>query len=300
MIPLLLLLIFSPKLAWSCACGCGLFDVGTSSLFSSDSGGIVYLENDFLDQNQNRSGSSTAPAADNPDQEIRTDFVTVGAKYMLDRAWGAQLEVPYWSRYFRTTADDGGAVATTHSAVGDIRLRALYTGASADMSSGLSFGLKLPTGDWQAPGFDRDTEIGSGSTDLLLGAYHLGWLTPDRFWTWFAQITLDQPVLTQGGYFPGNELDTAFGIHYDGWRLATESRLSPLLQAIASIRSVDTGPAADSADTGYQRLLIAPSLEANIGQTRIYAEIGYAFFTHANGDQLFGSTIYKILTGFSF
>ncbi len=42
------------------------------------------------------------------------------------------------------------------------------------MSSGLSLGVKLPTGDWTYPNFDRDTSIGTGTTDLLLGGYHLG------------------------------------------------------------------------------------------------------------------------------
>ena len=39
------------------------------------------------------------------------------------------------------------------------------------MSTGLIFGVKLPTGDWKFAGFDRDTEIGSGSTDVLVGGY---------------------------------------------------------------------------------------------------------------------------------
>ena len=47
----------------------------------------------------------------------------------------------------------------------------MYTGFFKDMSTGVIFGLKLPTGTYTAPGLDRDTQIGSGSTDLMLGGY---------------------------------------------------------------------------------------------------------------------------------
>ena len=82
------------------------------------------------------------------------------------------IKVPYWFRTFRTDIGIPGApdVETyRHSALGDIRVLGTYTGFSADMSSGLSVGLKLPTGDWTYPNFDRDTSIGTGTTDLLLG-----------------------------------------------------------------------------------------------------------------------------------
>jgi hypothetical protein len=60
------------------------------------------------------------------------------------------------------------------NSIGDIRLQGMYTGLSEDMSTGFTLGLKLPTGDWHYPPLDRDTQIGTGSTDLLFGAYHLG------------------------------------------------------------------------------------------------------------------------------
>ena len=74
---------------------------------------------------------------------------------------------------------------------GDIRLEGIYTGFSDDMSSGLTFGVKLPTGDDShndAYGdIDRDSEIGTGSTDVLLGGFHRHRLTRDGSFTWFAQ-----------------------------------------------------------------------------------------------------------------
>jgi hypothetical protein len=71
--------------------------------------------------------------------------------------------------------------------VGDIEVVGMYTGFFEDMSTGVTFGLKLPTGTYTADGLDRDTQIGSGSTDLLLGGFHRGLLTGDNHWQYFAQ-----------------------------------------------------------------------------------------------------------------
>ena len=102
-----------------------------------------------------------------------------------------------------------------HSALGDIRITGRYTGFSPDLSTGVSVGLKLATGDWTYPNFDRDTSIGTGTTDLLLGAYHLGAIGDSRF-RWFAEGLLDRAFNTREGYRPGNELDVAAGVLYEG------------------------------------------------------------------------------------
>ncbi len=83
--------------AWrlACACGCGVFDVATSSMFPEGEGGMAFLNYDYQDQNQNWNGTSSAPAANNDDKKIETDFVTLGLQYMFNRSWGAQVELPY-------------------------------------------------------------------------------------------------------------------------------------------------------------------------------------------------------------
>ena len=76
----------------------------------------------------------------------------------------------------------------------------MYTGFSKDMSTGLIFGLKLPSGTYTASGLDRDTQIGSGSTDLILGAYHRGLITGDNAWQYFAPVRWQQPFLYSSAY----------------------------------------------------------------------------------------------------
>src|SRR5262249_18419505 len=87
---LFIVFVFSvmPTASWACACGCGIFQVGTSSMFPSSQGGMVFEEYDFMDQNHNWSKTSQASADDNTDKEIRTSFINTGFQYMFNRQWG--------------------------------------------------------------------------------------------------------------------------------------------------------------------------------------------------------------------
>ena len=213
--PLLVLACLIPAESLACACGCGIFDIGTSAMLPTQEGGRTFLEYDFLNQDHNRRHSSAAPSADNDDKDIKTSFITVGAQYSFSRSWGAQIAVPYWRRHFTTTDEDSGDIVRyNHVSLGDIRLKGIYSGFSPDMSSGVTFGLKLPTGDHAQTGFDRDTTIGTGSTDLLLGAYHMRNLSGG--WNGFASAEWDQPALIQDGYRPGAELNAVTGVYYKG------------------------------------------------------------------------------------
>src|SRR5579871_4468010 len=115
--------VLTPAASWACACGCGVFDVSTSAMLPTQQGGMTWLEYDFMNQNRNWHNSSRAPSANNGDKDIKTDFLTAGAEYMFNRAWGAEIEVPYWKRHFTTTDDNGDTVSFNHSALGDIRVK---------------------------------------------------------------------------------------------------------------------------------------------------------------------------------
>jgi hypothetical protein len=297
--------ILAPSVVHACACGCGVFDVGTSSMFPSGGGGMAYLQYDFQDQNRNWSGTSQAPAANNGDKQIETDFVTAGFQYMFNRSWGVQLEVPDDYRTFKTTSAAPGNPITTINwgALGDIRLEGIYTGFFADLSAGVTFGVKLPTGDWtfnNAFGdVDRDTEIGTGSTDILLGGFYRGNLDRNQKWDWFAQLQLDVPVLIQAQYRPGVELDTAAGIDYKGFSLG-RVKISPVAQVILSERTSDSGAAANSDNSGYQRILLSPGIEFHIHPVKIYADAEFPVFQNFTGNQVAAPVLFKVSVSFMF
>ena len=43
----------APGTVWGCACGCGIFEVGTSAMFPEGSGGMAFQTYAFQNQNQN-------------------------------------------------------------------------------------------------------------------------------------------------------------------------------------------------------------------------------------------------------
>lgn len=294
-----LLCVAVPASLQACACGCGVFDVQTSGMLPTEAGGLAFLEFDGMNQNQNWSGGHKAPSQANPDQQIRTGFFTAGVHYMFDRRWGLMAELPYWSRYYKTADDSGNIGAFTHSAAGDFRLRGVFTGFSADMSSGLTFGLKLPTGDITFPNFDRDTEIGTGSTDLLLGGYHMGRVAGTDSWAWFSNLQWDQPVLTAGGYRPGSEVDAALGAYFDRWRVAGV-KAAPIAQLVGSHRWRDSGTFGDAPNSGYDRVLVSPGVELSAGAVRLYADVGFPVYQYVNGDQLVSPQVFKLSAGYAF
>jgi hypothetical protein len=290
-----LALSLAPGLAFACACGCGLFDVGTSSMFAGHAGGMLFVEDDYMDQNQNWSGTSKAAAANNGDKQIRTQFGSVGGQYQFNRSWGAMVDLPYWDRHFKTTdADTGQIVGFTHGAIGDVRLRGVYTGFSDDMSTGLTFGLKLPTGDSTYANFDPDTEIGTGSTDALLGAYHLGRIGDAGPWAYFAQLQWQQPLRSKSTYRPGAEVVGVVGTYYEGWHWGAGNKFAPLIQLAAGYRDHDSGTLGDPINSGYSRLLITPGAELKLGAVSIYMDVGFPLLVNTSGNQLVASQFWKL------
>ncbi len=292
---LVAVLFFKPKLSDACACGCGIFDIGTNAMLPTSAGGMVFFEYNFLDQNSNHSGTGSAPAANNNDKEIKTHFFKIGGQYLFNREWGVQADIPYWSRLYNTTDTNGNPQSFSHAALGDIRVKGIYTGFSENMSTGVTFGLKLPTGDYSYPNFDPDTEIGTGSTDLMLGAYHLGKITQDQLWNYFVNVNFNQPVLTLPNYIPGNELTAAFGVYYAGFNLGQMDRkIMPIVELLTAFRGADEGANGDSLNSGYRRLLISPGFEVELGRVRIYADVSTPLAQYYNGNQLSAPVAYKL------
>jgi hypothetical protein len=280
-------------------------------------GGFAYVEYDFQDQDRNWSNTGPAPSVNNGDQNIRTDFTTYGLQYMFNRNWGFQIEVPYDFRDFKTLGGPAGnqVVSLKWSSLGDLRLQGIYTGFSEDMSSGLTFGVKLPTGDFAhndaQDDIDRDSEIGTGSTDFLLGGFHRHHLF--GHWTWFAQALLDLPVLTQDEYRPGVEIDTAAGVYYRGWDFHG-IHITPLAQVIASLRTSDSGNYASGGiydpndslnpvggrSSGYQRVLLSPGLELTLHKVSVYADVELPVFQDFVGNQLVAPFLFKMYVSYMF
>lgn len=321
-----------PGFALACACGCGVFDIGANNAFpnNADSGLSVFFRFNYMDQNKNWEGSSSAPAADNADKDIKTRFYTLGGQYMFDHDWGVMVELPVFQRSFTSTGDGtaypAGSIFTSGMTdIGDVMIQGVYSGLSPDMSTGITFGIKLPTGNMTGPAvppnvsadgrydlvYDRDTLPGSGSTDLLVGAYHVGGLTEDGRLAYFSQARYQFAVMERvgatGSYRPGNELDLGAGLTYDLGAVGALGRVAPVLQLIASDRSSDGGTGS-SFNSGYRRLLAAPGIDVRIDRVKLFADVAVPVFQHTNIDnpasgnigQLTASTIWRFQVGYDF
>jgi hypothetical protein len=277
--------VLTPALSWACACGCDVFDVGTATMLASQPGGVIYLEDDYQNQDQNWVGSHAAPASANSDKEIETHFAGVGFDYQFNATWGMTVKAPYWKRLFRTDTGSPGTpdiMDFRHGGLGDIRISGRYTGFSPDLSTGITVGLKLATGDWTYPNFDRDTSIGTGTTDVLLGGYHLGVLSESGHLNWFAEALYDRAFSTRNGYRPGNETVVAAGIVYSGLQFWQRGSLATLLQVIGADRLHDSGVNSDSINSGYKRVLLSPGVEASVGHWKYYADAEFRVYHYAN------------------
>ncbi len=334
-----------PGAASACACGCGIFDIGANTVFpnQSDSGWSAFFRYNFMDQNKNWEGNSSAPASDNPDKNITTHFFTVGGQYVINHDWGVMAEIPIYKRSFTSTGDgtaepNGQIFTSGMTDFGDLMLQGMYTGFSPDMSTGLTFGVKLPTGNYTGPFmgpgqtgpgttgglvYDRDSLPGTGSTDLLFGGYHVGALSQDGTLSYFTQARYQFSVMernsTKGTYRPGNEIDGVIGISYSVGAVGAFRSVAPVLQLIASDRSSDSGSAANPGNpnnSGYRRLLVAPGIDLRIHKVKIYADVSIPVYQHTTIDtlglpsspnndgngagQLIASAIYRLQFGYDF
>jgi hypothetical protein len=306
------LVTMSTIAARACACGCSVFDVGGGLLpQENDHGGRVFFEYWYSDQTQNWIGNAKGSALANTDKEVKGIWTNVGGEYMFNREWGLMMRIPVViDRSLSTTTNQAAGTVETFSSkdIGDVEIMGMYTGFFKDMSTGVIFGLKLPTGPYNAFGLDRDTQIGSGSTDLLLGGFHRGMLSGDNAWQYFSQIRWQQPFLYRTAldpqtafdgnpnpgvpqmYKPGYQVDGAGGILYNNWyNVLGLDKITPVGQVIISHRANDTGDAADPYNSGFDRVMISPGIEftkvvdeANNRVVKLYLDVEVPIYYRTN------------------
>ena len=321
------LLSLTTTAARACACGCSVFDVGGGLLPQEDDhGGRIFFEYWHGDQTQNWIGNTKASPNANLDKRVNTSWFNVGFSYMFNREWGVMVRAPYVNRSFTTDTGPPGGIQTFNSRdLGDAEVMGMYTGFFKDMSTGVIFGLKLPTGVYTANGFDRDTQIGSGSTDLILGFFHRGLITGDNAWQYFTQTRWQVPFWYRAAidpdtgnlelYKPGYQADGAVGILYNNWyNVLGFDKITPLAQIIASHRDHDRGEAADPLNSGFDRLMISPGIEftkvldeANKRVLKVYADIEIPFYYRTNAannagteGQLVAPYLLKMIASYNF
>lgn len=291
-----------PVQALACSsCGCTLSPVWENQGMSTQAGLRMDLRYDYINQDQLRHGSGVASSTDvtaalangtagETEQYTRNQYYTLSADYMFNRYWGVNLQMPYIDRDHGTLGAGDTDISYSHTrSLGDIKLIGRYQGFSADAKTGMQLGLKLPTGrqDYNFSSgpmagmpVDRSLQPGSGSTDLIVGAYHFDTLTPVM--DWFVQGLYQRAISTQNGYRPGDALNLNLGVRYTGF-----GNIMPQLQINAQSRLSDSGLNADPANTGGKLAYLSPGVTVTLSdKVKIYSFIQLPVYQYVEGLQL--------------
>jgi len=305
-------LLSSMEVLACAACGCTLSKDWESQGISSKPGFTADISYDYLNQDKQRFGTGSASSAltnslYSNGQEIeaytKTTTITASLIYTAD-TWGASVIIPYLNRSHGTYGGDnvgfptlGSSLSTSsESGIGDIRIIGRFTGFSTDKTSGIIAGIKLPTGDTRAyfsdgiTPLDAGLQIGTGSTDIILGGYTTG--TIDTY-GWFLQGTVQHAFATKQAlgnldYRPGDAYSLNTGIRYAGFG----AKVSPMLQLNIIKRQADTGAGAAFAPNGDPTsggtlAYLAPGVSVRVGGgASVYGFVQIPLYQNVNNLQL--------------
>jgi len=258
-------------------------------------------------------------------QEVEHDtinrYLTLGIGYTPSPEWNFNLQIPYIDRSHTTygaatpdqlTADNlSGA---TVSSLGDIKFLAAWQGLLPTHNLGLQLGVKLPTGRYGGPNADGsgtvgrdpvaftrgpnaqqpspgnllDTSLqpGTGSTDLIVGAYFYQAVSQDfdAFVSGQFQAAVAHRLDTPGAdYRPGNLASLSFGL-----RDEAHPDWVPQLQVNVTRKSHDQGALADTADTAGTVAYLSPGIAVTLAKGwQAYGFVQLPVYSRLDGYQLF-------------
>jgi hypothetical protein len=258
------------------------------------------LRYETIRQDQPRAGTRNVSVGEIPryhDEVLTVNRNLLGTlDYTFDQDWGVNLLVPMVERQHEHLQNDaGGPVPESwqFTELGDVRVMARrrlatteHAQATSVATTGVNFGLKLPTGRTDVRNADgelaeRTLQPGSGTLDAVLGAYYSEHL-PLRSVSWFVQGLAQLPLDSHDDYQPGNRLGIDVGMRYDAG-----DRLGLLVQLNALLKAHDRGAQAEPEDTGGKFLFLSPGVSyAFTGQFQAYAFVQLPVYQNVNGVQL--------------
>lgn len=291
---------FLPTLA-TASCGSAFCTVNTNWTTQSallEAGSSFDLRYEYIDQDQPFAGNDKVRVGQlaRHHDEVSTVNRNLVATYSrgFGNGWGFTLIAPIGDRDHVHIHNHHGAQLREEwkfTKLGDLRAIGRYEFTSKDdplkpAASGLTFGLKLPTGRTTVTSdsgdvAERSIQPGTGTTDLILGGfYHQKLLESDA--SWFAQAQYQHAVNSHNGYKPGAQ----FGADL-GYRKGAGERVGLMVQLNFLHKGADSGKEAEPADSGGRFLFLSPGVSYSISSNlQVYGFYQHPLYRHVNGLQL--------------
>jgi hypothetical protein len=287
-----------PSFAFA-SCGAAFCTVNTNWTTQSamtGAGSSFDLRFEFIDQTQPFAGGDRVAVGQIPHDhdEVSTLNRNLVATYSqsFGNGWGVTLSTPVGERdHLHIHEGEKQEEQWKFTALGDMRVIGRHEFASgADplkpSSAGITFGLKLPTGRTTVANADgevgeRSMQPGSGTTDLIVGAYYRQTLMASDA-SWFANTQYQHALGSRDGYKPGAQFSADFG-----YRHGFGERWGVLAQLNVVHKAADSGSTAEPADSGGRFVYASPGMSyALSGNVQLYGFVQQALYRHVNGVQL--------------
>lgn len=245
-------------------------------------------------------------------------YYNVSAAYRFNADWGMTLVLPYVIRDHSTygtqlqpytpAAIAPDQISNSHVAgIGDAKVLASYQGFLPTHNFGVQFGIKLPTGHYGGQtddgnlvgrpttfnsgpnlgqSLDTSLQAGTGSTDLIAGAYYFQPVSQnfDAFVNGQFQAAIKQNLNAPGADFrPGNLASVSLGLRYEA-----HANWVPQVQINWFHKSADQGALADRPDTEGTVAYLSPGISGSLSENlQVYAFVQVPVYSHLQGYQLF-------------
>lgn len=295
-----------PQAATACAsCGCTL-SADAAMGYSASAGWDLSIEYDYIHQDQLRSGTHSAavvPDGNELERETLNRYVTAGLSYSPTGEWNFKLLLPYVMRTHSTYGEYDSTQPlpdlsrSRSSSIGDIRVIGSYQGFLPTRNLGVQLGVKLPTGRYgtavkfyagplAGEPLDASLQPGTGSTDIIVGAYYYQPISQDFDFFVNGQFQsavthrMDQPG---NDFRPGNATTVTLGLRYEhnpAW--------VPQVQLNLLHKAPDQGALADVQNTAGSVAYLSPGLTGRVtDKLHLFGFVQVPLYSNLYGYQLF-------------
>jgi hypothetical protein len=283
------------------SCGasfCAVNSNWTAESALAEANNALDLRYEYLNQDQPMTGSRKLYVGEIPSHHdevsTRNRNLVFSYSHNFGQGWGVTVSGAAGAREHLHIHNHHGEKIEDRwnlTALGDIRVLGRYqlTGVADPLkpaNGGVTFGLKLPTGKFDAANdngsqAERSLQPGTGTTDLIAGAYYHQKLT-EHGASWFAQGQYQHALNARENYKPGAQLGFDVGI-----RKSLGADVGLLAQLNYVHKRPDSGSEAEPDSSGGRFLYASPGVSyALASAVQLYMFYQVPLHRHVNGVQL--------------